>query len=391
MSLASLRTLPEMKAEACRRTGLRNFGDPWFEEPLGVLLAAMHDEARLNAIGVEIYGERLLTGLCNRLKIRDFIDRHPDVHQMPVEVGAVIVGLGRSGSTLLQRLLAEARDATAIYWWESLTPVPLDNELPGDPQQRRAIAKAAVDAMLAASPDLLAIHPLDAFAADEEVMLLEQSFVSSAPESFLNVPSYARWLAAADQTPAYRELREVLQLLTWQDRSRIGKKWILKTPHHLTALQTVVATFPDAKIVMPHRDPVKTVVSWCSLVATLSSPNSDLLDLTQIGRHWSARLKRNLEDFIRVRDGLDAERFVDVDYEALTREPIATAAQVLCDIGMAADEGDLARLREWLRVNAREQRRAHDYAAAQFGLDEQVLAHAFMFYRKRFLLDADLS
>jgi hypothetical protein len=139
-----------LTAEARRRTGLWNYGDTWFLEPLAVLLASMRDEAELNDMGRAIYGERLITGLVNRLRIRAFLDRHPEVADVPVNVAAVIVGLGRSGSTLLHRLMAEAEEATAVQWWETLNPVPLDGEVAGRPEERRAIAREAVEAMLAA-------------------------------------------------------------------------------------------------------------------------------------------------------------------------------------------------------------------------------------------------
>ena len=145
-------------SEARRRTGLDDFGDPWFREPLEVLLRSMREEAALNATGRQIQGERILTGLVNRLCIRDFVNRNPGIRDEPVDVGCVIVGLGRSGSTLLQRLLAAAEGATAVYWWETLNPVPLPGEVPGQAEQRREIARAAVAAMLEAAPDLLSIQ-----------------------------------------------------------------------------------------------------------------------------------------------------------------------------------------------------------------------------------------
>ncbi|HQR04492.1 MAG: sulfotransferase [Proteobacteria bacterium] len=370
---------------ACRRTGFADFGDPWFLEPLQVLLRSITGEAALNDTGRTIYGERLLGGLVNRLRIRDFIKAHPEVHEQPVRVGAVIVGLGRSGSTLLQRLLAEPRRCTAIQWWESNLPVPLPGEVRGQPTERRALGRQAVDAMIAAAPDLLSMHPMDPFAADEEVMLLEQSFVSSAAETFLNVPGYGAWLERTDQRPAYRELREVLQLLTWQVPERARQHWILKTPHHLTALGAVVDTFPEAKIVMPHRDPVKTVVSWCSLVAALSAPNTDHLDLHRIGRYWSQRLKRNLDGFMAARDRLGPDHFVDVSYTDLTRDPVGTTEHILAAIGLPCDAQDHDDLRAWMARNGRESRAAHQYAAAEFGLDEEELARMFAQYRNRYL------
>jgi hypothetical protein len=327
-----------------------------------------------------------MTGLVNRLKIEDFLKRHPEIADEPVNVGAVIVGLGRSGSTMLQRLLAEADGATAIRWWETLSPIPFPDEKPGEPTARIDLAVKTVDAILAADPGLLAIHPFDALAADEEVMLLEQSFVSSAPESYMHVPAYGAWLEGADQTPAYLELRRILQMLTWQQPARRSKAWILKTPHHLTALETVAKVFSEAKIVMPHRDPVKTVVSWCSLVQALSKPNTNTLDPLWIGDHWSRRLARNLQRFMAVRTDLGASRFVDVNYTALTRDPVGTALDVLRAIGLAPTAADERRIGEWTRKNAREGRGAHVYAPADFGLNEAKLEALFADYRARLLL-----
>jgi len=382
-----MRLLPSLEAllaEAARRTGLSDFGDHWFREPLAVLLDSMQREAQLSAAGITEQTERLLTGLVNRLKIEDFCKRHPEIASEPVSVGAVIVGLGRSGSTMLQRLLAEAEGAAAIRWWETLSPVPFPGEPPGDPSARINLAVQVVDGILAANPGLLAIHPFDARAADEEVMLLEQAFVSSAPESYMHVPSYGAWLEGADQSPAYLELRRILQMLTWQQPARRTKKWILKTPHHLTALDTVAKVFPEAKIVMPHRDPLKTVVSWCSLVQTLSAPSSDAIDPKRIGDHWSRRLARNLDRFMKVRDALGAERFVDVNYAALTRAPVSVAMDVLRQIGLSPTADDERRIQAWAVANARDVRSTHHYAPEDFGLSKRQLEMLFADYRGRF-------
>jgi len=216
------------------------------------------------------------------------------------------------------------------------------------------------------------------------VMLLEQAFVSSAPESYMHVPSYGAWLEGTDQSPAYLELRRILQMLTWQQPARRAKKWILKTPHHLTALDTVAQVFPEAKIVMPHRDPLKTVVSWCSLVQTLSAPSSDAIDPKRIGDHWSRRLARNLDRFMKVRDALGAARFVDVNYAALTRAPVSVAMDVLRQIGLSPTADDERRIQAWTVANARDVRSAHHYAPEDFGLSKGQLETLFADYRARF-------
>src|SRR6185369_8588469 len=146
----------------------------------------------------------------------------------------VIVGLPRTGTTLLHRTIASDARMHAARWWECRHPAPLGDDTPSD-DPRVARAEAEVRAMLEAVPALASMHPLEARAPDEEILLLEHSFYSTTPEGTANVASYGAWLARQDQRPAYRYLRRLLQLIQWQKR-RAGiraERWVLKTPHHL--------------------------------------------------------------------------------------------------------------------------------------------------------------
>lgn len=371
--------------EAKRRTGLSDYGDPWFLEPFGVLVRSMREEAALNELGVQYHGGKLLNSLTNRLIIRDFINRHPEVKEMPVRVAAVIAGLPRTGSTLLHRLLSQPRDATSVLWWETFAPVPYQGEEIGHPEQRIAAAQEIVRQMREAVPDMDSIHPLYAEEPDEELMLLEQSFIGWAAEAAMNVPGYVEWLKAADLTPAYQELRELLQLLTFQDRNRKDRQWVLKAPYHVTALPVLMKVFPGVRIVMTHRDPLKTVASFASMCSMLTEPYTSVHDPKRVGQHWQSQLSRGLSLFLDGREQFGEDRFVDVFYEDQIKDPVGTAVRVLKEIGLRAEDEDVALIRKWMDRFPRDSRPSHKYTLEEFGLSEDGIKAAFADYRARFI------
>src|SRR6185436_11162743 len=222
-------------AEARAKAGLNDFGDESFREPMRVLLAALDREAGLVDFGRAAQRGRIVDLLVNRLRAEDAFRRHPEILDEEIGAPIVIVGLPRTGTTLLHRTLAQDPRLYSVRWFECRYPARIPGGGTGDADPRIPQAKAEVQAMLDGSPALAAIHPLDAMAADEEILLLEQSFLSTVPESAANVPSYGRWLDAHDQAPAYRYLRKLLQLLQWQKRQlgERAERWVLKTPHHL--------------------------------------------------------------------------------------------------------------------------------------------------------------
>ena len=154
------------------------------------------------------------------------------------------------------------------------------------------VPAAAVAGILAADPEQASIHPWDAQAPDEEIMLLEHSFHSHVPEAFTNLPSYRAWIDTQDWTPAYRTLRRFLQFLQWQKRQRgaLRERWVLKTPGHLGYVDTLLAVFPGARIVQTHRDPVQTIPSAASLNRSLWRLSSDDVEDREVARQWLERM-----------------------------------------------------------------------------------------------------
>lgn len=369
------------KAKAA--TSLTDFGPEHFHEPLEVLTRAMREEANLNDMGVKTHTERLSNALENRLRRIDLVKRHPEITDEVVDVGIVIVGLPRTGSTMLQRLVASSPKATATLWWETIFPLPRGPIGPAEVAQRKADAEALALQLVEASAGFEAIHPMDAHAYDEELTLIEQSFVSNIPESMLYVPSYGDWLLKADQTNAYLELIEWLKILQWQDPARRGKKWVLKSPHHLTAVQTVLDSFPGAVIAMTHRRIEHVMGSWYSMVASLTSGNTDSDFAALQARHWTKRLHSNLVGMMEARSKAES-RFADVHYRSLLEAPLVQATDVFRAAGIEADATDHAAWAGWVASNKRDNRPTHKYDVTDFGICADELKGDFEFYAKRF-------
>jgi hypothetical protein len=373
----------DLLAAARGKTGLAEFGDEWFVEPLRQLVTSLNAEARLSPVGLEMTRRRLVALLADRLRLRELQRAHPEIRELEVRVAAEICGLPRTGSTLLHRLLAASPQLTSTLSWETSYPIPFPGEVPdGAERKRRARERARM--FLELSPEFADIHTIAWDDAEEDVILVDRSFASMSFDSFYWVPSYGLWLRSADQTPAYRELREWLQVLRWQRPDRAARPWILKSPHHLTAIGTVLDTFPGCKIVMTHRSPVRAVPSYASMVASMTAQYSEHVDPAAIGRYWSERFAETLRAFTSVRRQRP-DRFVDVRFDTMTSAPVAEAGRVLGELGLDPGPGDERAFEAYLERNRAERHGSHSYTPEDFGLSADRLERDFSFYIKEYL------
>ena len=372
-------------ARACEQAGLSDFGDTWFFANIDALIPALNTEARLSEAGVASASAMIVNGLVNRLRHVDLVKRHPEILDEKVEVAAVVVGLPRTGSTMLHRMLASAPGMTGTRWFETQNYAPFPGEARGDPEPRREAARGFLDYMLATIPDLMSIHPMSIDQPDEELIILGQLYSSTMIEGTYHVPGYARWLTENDRIQCYRDLKQILQSLQWQDQSRNGAKWVLKTPGHLLALDAVIEIFPEAKIVMTHRDPVATVPSYCSMEHSLYQMVSDRVDPASVAAFWVPRLAELLDRFMAVRGQVAGQNFIDVRYADLLGDPIGEGVRVLAAAGVDVTDAVRAGMAEWIEANKREDRAPHKYALEDFGLVRADVEQRFAAYRAAFL------
>ncbi len=373
-------------ASATAEAGLKDFGDTWFLANLDQLIASINAEAQLSEAGVGIATGGITRALINRLRFVDIMKRHPEIDDEAIKVAAVVVGLPRTGSTMLHRMLCAAPGMTGAKWWETQNYTPLAGEAPSDSGPRREAAKGIMAYMVSAIPDLMSIHPMDIDQPDEEVIIMGQLFASSMNEAMYYTPSYAKWLMdSSDRIQPYRDLKQILKLLQWSDPARKGARWVLKTPGHLMAIDAVLEVFPEAKIVMTHRDPVATVPSYCSMEYSLYRMPSETITREDIARFWPSRLKEWLSAFMAVRDRSDSSRFIDIRYSDLTKDPIAQGEEVLRRTGIEITPAIRAGMDEWVEANRREDRAPHQYTLEDFGLTREGIERLFDEYRRRFI------
>lgn len=370
---------------ACRAEGLDDLGAPDLG-PLDVLIASIDAEAHLHPVGRRITADRLVGVLRNRLRTNEILRRHPSILSRPITRPIVITGLQRTGTTHLHRLLAADPDARALRSWEALNPAPFDVRafVPGQgaaDARRQRFARTAERGLRWMAPDFFAVHPVEADAPEEEVLLLDQSLLSTVPEATLRVPSFSAWLEQQDQHPAYETLRRQLQLL---DAACPRAWWVLKTPHHLEWLDVLLDVFPDAIVVHTHRDPTVTLASFCSMVAHGRGVFSDQVDPHEIGRDWLRKVGRMMDRAMEVR-GTRAATFVDVRYEDLLSDPIGQIRRIYAAAERPLSQGAVAAMGDTLTVAKKDRHGVHRYALEDFGLDTAQVADRFAAYRERFL------
>lgn len=378
--------LPVVLASAQRKEALTDWGPGDFEGPLRVLLDD-YAGADLNAVGVHILRSGIVHSLRMRLRAQEWIRRHPEILDERVAPPIVVVGMMRSGTTLLQRLLAADPRFLCAYGWEVVEVAPrLDYPFTGvDP--RIAISEAREAKSRELAPELFAIHPMYAREAEEEIVFLADAFLSHVPESGAHLPHYRSWLDAQDFTPAYDHLHRMLQFVQWQKRRRglHGRRWVLKSPAHLGYLDSLRARFPGLHIVHMHRDPRTTIASGASLNATLHAMHADVVDAHRVGAQWLERMGWTNDRAMTTRDGWpdDEDRVTDIGFDDAVADPIGQVARVYDAVGIPLTAEAEGAMRRWLAGRPREAARP-PYDLPAYGLRPEQVDERFTLYHKRF-------
>ncbi len=377
-------------ADAQRKEALTDWGPGDFEGPLGVLLADYADavsKAELGAVGVHILRSGIVHSLRMRLRTQEWVRRHPEILDERVAAPIVVVGMMRSGTTLLQRLLAADPRFHCAYGWEVVEVAPrLDHRFGGvDPRIAVSEAREAKSRELA--PELFAIHPMYARQAEEEIVFLADAFLSHVPESGAHLPIYRSWLDEQDFAPAYEYLHRALRFLQWQKRQAgsVAQRWVLKSPAHLGYLDTLRAQFPDLHVVHMHRDPRATIASGASLNATLHAMHADRVDRNRVGAQWLQRMGWTNDRAMAARDGwgCDGALVTDVAYADAVADPIGQVARVYDAVGLPLTAEAEGAMRRWLAERPREVARP-PYGLADYGLSPEQVDERFSLYTKRF-------
>jgi hypothetical protein len=369
----------ELIAQARERTGLDDFGDPVFREGLDVLCDALA-AAPLSDLGRMVWRGRLHGHLVSRLRVVDWLERHPATLALEVPAPIFVVGLPRTGTTALSHLLAQDPDTRSLRVWESAQPVPPPETASEHDDPRIAEAEQGLAAMHQFSPQLAAMHEDTATGPTENHDLLGMSFRTLHFEGMAWIPRYVDWWLACDMQPAYRFMKSALQLL----QSRCGPaRWHLKSPPDSLFLDAVLAVFPDARFVMTHRDPASVLGSVCSLIHTFHGLTGAPGDPKLLGRAehdvWVLAMRRLLAVRARVGDA----RFADVRFHELVADPVRTIARAYQQIGVPFTSAAEQRIAAHAAAHPRGRLGEHRYRLEDWGLDRAGVHAAFAFYTDR--------
>ena len=324
-----------LMAAAIKETGLSDFGSDDFVTPLDVLVDGYEKDAGLSFLGRLIVRQTIVRLLSNRLKVQRDFTNHPEILKQTVPRPLFVLGLPRTGTTLLFNLLAQDPHARVPLWWELFHPSPPPESVTRETDPRIATADRANRFANHIFPMLRSTHATTARSPEECIFIFQMAFSTPFFALTHHMPTYGRWLMQCGMVPAYHYYRSVLQLLQWRTPS---VHWTLKSPHHLFHLDALLKVFPDACIIFTHRDVAKTLGSTCSMLAILRRVNSRNTDLARLGSTVLEFLATGVDRAMAVREQADANRFYDLDYRDLMTDPTGQVRRALNHFGYQYDE-----------------------------------------------------
>lgn len=375
-------------AEACERTGLDDFGPADFRDGLAVLCESINEEAQLNELGELAVRDAIVNSLANRLRVFDWIGRHPEVARERIDAPIVVIGMFRAGTTFLSQLLDRDPRNRALLRWEAGDSAPPPSPANFRSGPRVDAARLSNDMLEELNPRMKAIHHEDAAGATECIAVMSQDFKSLSWEAITNVPAYSRWLLDTDQRSAYEYHRSTLQVL---QSGGVRGRWTLKSPHHAIALDALTVAYPDVRLVLLHRDPVVLCASVCSLISTLSGTFSDADHTTYVAEHWPAMLGESVKRIEAFRAAHPEHPIVDVQYADLVHDALRTVEDLYAACGEELDTGARDAIARYVSAHPKTEFGTHAYDLAEFALDAGALAERFAGYVDRYDVPVESS
>jgi hypothetical protein len=380
-------TVGDLHASATRLTGLNDFGDDEYIDGLAMLLASYERDEKLTPLGQKMQRVALRSALAARLVSEAAWKQYPEHASVPVERPIFVLGLPRTGTTALHRLLSADPGNQGLELW--LTQMPQ----PRPPREAWASDPfyVAMDEGFrqhhVEHPEFMGLHLLGADEVEECWRLLWQSMRSISFESLAHLPTYSSWLESKDWTDAYRRHRRNLQLIGMNDPKR---RWVLKNPSHLFALGELLAVYPDALIIQTHRLPRVVIGSACSLSAHATAGWSEKFVGPVIGADQLELWGRGLDEFIAMRARYDQAQFCDVWYDEFVSDPVGIVESVYgyFDIELTGAAADAMRAIHEESASTgpagvaspRDARWRHKYSLADFGLTAEQVDERFAGY-----------
>lgn len=376
-------SLEKIVAKVEQKVGDDNWknGEHW--DGLSILAASLNKTGNLHSFG-RFYVKTLLTDfLIQRARLHEYWTQNSVVLNETIEKPIIILGLPRSGTSFIFNLLAQDQNHRFLRNWEttvSQIPPKRGYSYANDP--RRRIGRGLLKFQNYLAPQLQTIHEFFLDGPEECTPLLMQSFATQALVGLFNVPAYSEWLDGADRDETYRHHKRILQTLQW---TYPGEKWLLKSPDHLGAIDSMLKVYPDACFVHLHRNPVQSVVSWASLNAAFRGIYMRSIDFSALGQQTLGRLANDMDRYLVQRSAQPHDRFFDLDYRVLVDNPLQAVKAIYDYFNMNLSAG-AHRNMLLLLEQERKKSRIHRYRPENYGLTEKAIKSRFENYIKTFSL-----
>ena len=368
---------------AIKNTGLSDFGEDDFRQPLALLLNSLEKEADLSLLGRIIARGDLIRTLENRLGFVELFKQNPEIAEQRIERPIFVVGPPRSGTTIFHDLLVMDPDNRVPLTWETARPLPPPETATYRSDPRIAQAQADLDQVDKLLPEFKKMHPMGAERAQECVTMTSHDFTSMIYFVQFFVPSYDRWVIESDMRSALQWHRRFLQVLQWKAP---GKRWALKSPQHLWHLQHIHREYPDALFVQTHRDPVKIVISTSNLAAHLQGMASDHADVGRVTRYYAKALAQGYNNTVAYRKSglLPESQVVDLYFRDFMADQVGTVRRAYEHFGMTLPDSAAAAMQAFLDDNPADKHGKHLYSLANTGMEEAELRELFSDYEAYF-------
>ncbi len=378
-------TVDALMAEGARRTGgLDDVGGGPFFEPLALFLESLETEARLNDMGRLIARERALLHIVNRLGYVNDRRQFPEIAQQKIVKPVFIIGFPRTGTTILHDILAQDPDSRAPLTWETMFPSPPPEASTFDTDPRIALCASLLPTPATETErdrQFKAMHPMGATLSQECVTMMGEAMCTPLFHNQFRVPSYEDWVdLEADWSHVYTFHQHQLQHLQWRAPQR--DRWVLKTGAHMWGLEHLLRTYPDARIVFTHRDPVKSVTSYASLTSLVRSAGSDDVDPFEVAEDWTERLRRVLGHVMQVRAAADYPDavFYDMYFPDFVADQFAAVTDIYAALGLPMTDEGASRMTAFIADNPKGKHGVHSYTPQEYGLDPAAVRRDFRSY-----------
>ncbi|MFN8531830.1 MAG: sulfotransferase [Anaerolineae bacterium] len=368
--------LEKLKAKAVQDTGFSDWGDPAFLQDMATVLDYAQRNKNASVISKITLRGDMMRRLTNYLKLQNAKKRHPDLITQPLKAPFIIVGLPRTGTTLLQRLMSQDPTSHGPALWELFNPVQVDS--PTTDEERRKHADNFEKTVRGTSLTLWSIHPMSTDEADECFFLLPQS----SGDLSLHLP--IEYLDVFMKRSAIRDYELHKQYFQALHYNKAQRRWVWKSPLHLHKLDDMLTVYPDAQVIWCHRGISHVFASWVSYMALSRKFVLRTVDPKQVARDWLRIWDAGLKAAQQTRDRRPKQQFFDMDYDALVADPLEMVRKIYKHFGMDLSTAAEIKMKDWLERDRQREKIGHRYTLDQFGMTTKDLEDTFGAYVKQY-------